>query len=68
MTPHEVSKVFVDAALKVHTALGAGLLEESYKVWLKHELQQRENYRLSPRLQCRSPVAAPLLIKTASSA
>ncbi len=39
MTPNEVSKVIVDAALKVHTALGAGMLEESYKVCLKHELR-----------------------------
>lgn len=31
MTPNEVSKVIINAALKVHTALGAGLLEEAYK-------------------------------------
>jgi GxxExxY protein len=41
MTPNDVSKAIVEAALKVHTALGAGLLEQSYKVCLKHELQRR---------------------------
>lgn len=39
MTPNEVSKVVLDAAIKVHTALGPGLLEEAYKVCLKHKLQ-----------------------------
>lgn len=41
MTPNEVSREIVDAALMVHTALGAGLLEEAYKVCLKYELQRR---------------------------
>ena len=39
MTPDEASKVVLDAAMKVHTALGPGLLEETYKVCLKHKLQ-----------------------------
>lgn len=42
LAPNEVSKVIVEAALKVHTALGAALFEEAYKVCSKHELQQRE--------------------------
>jgi GxxExxY protein len=38
----------------VHTALGAGLLEESYKICLKHELQRRN-------LQVLSEVAMPVV-------
>lgn len=47
MTPNEVSKVVVDAAIKVHSALGAGLLEEAYKACLRHELQKRNVHVLS---------------------
>jgi GxxExxY protein len=54
MTPNEVSKAIVDAAFKVHTALGAGLLEEAYKVCLKHELLQRN-------LNVLSEVAMPVV-------
>jgi GxxExxY protein len=31
----------VDAAIKVHTALGPGLLESAYKACLAHELRKR---------------------------
>jgi GxxExxY protein len=41
MTPNEISKVALDAAMKVHSILGAGLLEEAYKVCLKRELERR---------------------------
>ena len=41
MLNNELSGIVVDAAMKVHTALGAGLLEEAYKICLKHELQKR---------------------------
>jgi GxxExxY protein len=54
MTPNEVSKIVINSALKVHTALGAGLLEESYKICLKHELQRRN-------LQVLSEVAMPVV-------
>jgi GxxExxY protein len=54
MTPNDVSKAIIDAALTVHTALGAGLLEEAYKVCLKHELLQRN-------LQVLSEVAMPIV-------
>jgi GxxExxY protein len=54
MTPNEVSKIIINSALKVHTALGAGLLEESYKICLKHELQRRN-------LQVLSEVAMPVV-------
>ena len=37
----EISGIVVDASMKVHTALGAGLLEHAYQVCLKHELSSR---------------------------
>lgn len=36
-----IGAVVVDAALKVHKALGPGLLESVYEVCLAHELRQR---------------------------
>ena len=44
MTPNEVSKVVLE---KVHSALGAGLLEEAYKACLRYELQKRKIHALS---------------------
>ncbi len=41
MTENEISKVVVDAALKVHRALGPGLLESVYEIVLAHELRSR---------------------------
>jgi GxxExxY protein len=38
---NEISGVVVDAAMKVHSALGPGLLESAYAVCLKHELVKR---------------------------
>ena len=38
---NEISGIVVDASIKVHTALGAGLLEHVYQVCLKHELSSR---------------------------
>ncbi len=35
----DVAKIILDAAFKVHTALGPGLLESVYEVCLKHELR-----------------------------
>jgi len=40
-TENEVSKTLVDAALKVHRALGPGLLESVYEIVLAHELRSR---------------------------
>jgi GxxExxY protein len=40
LTPHGVSHHVVSAAMKVHTALGPGLLESAYAACLKYELQQ----------------------------
>ena len=41
MEVNEISAQVVDAAMKVHSALGPGLLENVYEVCLKHELQKR---------------------------
>jgi GxxExxY protein len=41
MTENEIAKIVVDAALKVHRALGPGLLESVYEVVLAHELRGR---------------------------
>jgi GxxExxY protein len=38
---NEVSGIVVDAALKLHTALGPGLLESAYEACLLHELRNR---------------------------
>ena len=40
MTPHEVSHAVIAAALKVHSALGPGLLESAYEACLAHELRK----------------------------
>jgi GxxExxY protein len=41
MKVNEVSGQVVDAAIKVHTALGPGLLESAYEACLMHELEKR---------------------------
>ena len=41
MNENEISKAVVDAALKIHKALGPGLLESVYEVVLAHELRGR---------------------------
>jgi GxxExxY protein len=38
---NELSKVIVDSALRVHSALGPGLLESVYRAALAFELQKR---------------------------
>jgi GxxExxY protein len=47
MDVNEVSGSVVDAAMKVHTALGPGLLESAYEVCLLHELRKRGRKVLS---------------------
>ena len=41
MTENEISKEIVDAAYKVHTTLGPGLLESVYETVLSYELERR---------------------------
>ena len=41
MATNTTSGVVVDSAIKVHTALGPGLLESAYLACLAHELRQR---------------------------
>jgi GxxExxY protein len=41
MTENEISKIIVDCALKVHRALGPGLLESSYEECLFYEIGKR---------------------------
>ena len=38
---NEISGLVVAAAMKVHTALGPGLLENAYEACLEHELGKR---------------------------
>lgn len=40
MTENEISKVIFDCALKVHRALGPGLLESAYEECLYYELKK----------------------------
>ena len=41
MTENEIGKIIVDAALRIHKALGPGLLELFYEVVLAHELERQ---------------------------
>ena len=41
MTENEIARTVVDAALKIHRALGPGLLESVYEATLAHELRNR---------------------------
>ena len=41
MTENEISKQVVDAAFKIHTRLGPGLLESVYEAVLAYELSKR---------------------------
>ena len=40
LTENELSKIILDAAFKVHTRTGPGLLESVYEVMLAHELRK----------------------------
>ena len=51
MNNNEISGAVVDAAMKVHTALGPGLLESAYAVCLTHELAKR-----GLRVHCEVPL------------
>jgi GxxExxY protein len=38
------SRAVIDAAMRVHTVLGPGLLENAYQVCLEHELRRRGHF------------------------
>lgn len=52
-TANEISRIVVDAAMRVHSALGPGLLESAYKACLAYELQKAS---LSVRTEVPLPV------------
>ena len=41
LSKNEISGAVVDAAMKIHSSLGPGLLESAYAACLKHELIKR---------------------------
>ena len=41
MNTNKISGMIVDSAIKVHSALGPGLLESAYQACLAHELRKR---------------------------
>ena len=41
MTENEISKIIVEAAYKIHTTLGPGLLESVYEALMEFELKKR---------------------------
>ena len=41
MEINEITRLIIDAAYKVHTALGPGLLESSYQACLAYEIRKR---------------------------
>ena len=51
MTENEIGREIVDAAIKIHTALGPGLLESAYEGCMKHELTLRQL-----RVKCQVPM------------
>src|SRR6266850_4900482 len=53
LSPHDVSHTVIKAALKVHSALGPGLLESAYQACLVHELRKSG-------LQVQAQVALPI--------
>lgn len=53
MTEDEIGKTLVDSAIRVHKALGPGLLESAYEICLLHVLKERG---LNVRGQVDAPV------------
>ena len=53
MQINEVTGQIVDAAMKVHQALGPGLLESAYEACLTYELKKR-GLRVSAQVPCPS--------------
>jgi GxxExxY protein len=42
LTPHAISRHVIDCAMRVHTAMGPGLLESTYEACLAHELRKAD--------------------------
>jgi GxxExxY protein len=53
MDENELSKIIVDKCLKIHRALGPGLLESVYEEVLSYELKES-------KLECRRQVSIPV--------
>lgn len=53
MNENEIAKIVVDAAFKIHTQVGPGLLESAYQAFLVNELKKR-------KLLVESEVAMPV--------
>lgn len=53
MQINEITGQVIDGAMKVHTALGPGLLESAYETCLAHELRKRG-------LICQTQVVLPI--------
>jgi GxxExxY protein len=47
MEPNMITGNIIDAAMKVHSALGPGLLESAYEACILHELHRRDMKALS---------------------
>lgn len=50
MNINEISGVIVDAAMKVHSVLGPGLLESTYEACLKHELLKKRGLNVASQV------------------
>jgi GxxExxY protein len=59
MHENEIAREIVDSAIKVHSALGPGLLESAYERCLEHELSLRG-------LECKAQVPFPVRYKGTS--
>jgi GxxExxY protein len=66
MSENEIAKIVVDAAFKVHTTLGPGLLESAYQKVMVYELRRR-GLRVEPELPI-DIVYEELVVKEAFSA
>lgn len=54
MGENEIGTAIIGAAIKVHTVVGAGLLESAYEACLVYELEKKQ------RLRVRQQVSVPL--------
>lgn len=54
MELNQISGAVIDSAMKVHTALGAGMLESAYEICLAYELRKR-------RFNVQSQLALPVV-------